>query len=99
MKKLISICGSDVGDQLLSDKALKIAEKVGYLVAKKDGVIVCGGFGGVMEAACRGAKEAGGITLGIMPHDKEDANEFIDIAIPTRIGHVRNYLVSWYYQK
>jgi uncharacterized protein (TIGR00725 family) len=95
MKKLISICGSDVGDQLLSDKALKIAEKVGYLVAKKDGVIVCGGFGGVMEAACRGAKEAGGITLGIMPHDKEDANEFIDIAIPTRIGHVRNYLVSW----
>lgn len=95
MKKLISICGSDVGDQYLSDKALDIAEKVGSLVAKKDGVIVCGGYGGVMEAACKGAKKENGITVGIMPFDKDDANKFIDIAIPTRIGHVRNYLVSW----
>ena len=95
MKKLISICGSDVGDNLLSDKALKIAEKVGNLVAKKDGVVVCGGYGGVMEAACRGAKEEGGITIGIMPYDKDEANEYIDIAIPTRIGNVRNFLVSW----
>ena len=95
MKKLISICGSDVGNQYLSDKALDIAEKVGSLVAKKDGVIVCGGYGGVMEAACKGAKKENGITVGIMPFDKDDANKFIDIAIPTRIGHVRNYLVSW----
>ena len=95
MKKLISICGSDVGDQYLSDKALDIAEKVGSLVAKKDGVIVCGGYGGVMEAACKGAKKENGITVGIMPFDKDDANKFIDIAIPTSIGHVRNYLVSW----
>jgi uncharacterized protein (TIGR00725 family) len=95
MKRLISICGSDVGDQLLSDKAIEIAEKVGSLVAKRDGVIVCGGFGGIMEAACRGAKKEGGITLGIMPYDKDGANEYIDIAIPTRIGNVRNYLVSW----
>ena len=94
MKKLISICGSDVGDKNLSKDALEIAEKVGILVAKKGGVIVCGGHGGIMEAACRGAKKENGITVGIMPYEKDEANEYIDIAIPTGIGNVRNHLVS-----
>ncbi|UCB58169.1 MAG: TIGR00725 family protein, partial [Thermoplasmatales archaeon] len=94
MKKLISICGSDVSDENLSRHALDIAYIVGRLVAKKDGVIICGGHGGVMEAVCRGAKEEGGITVGIMPFDNKEANDYIDIAIPTNIGNVRNFLVS-----
>jgi uncharacterized protein (TIGR00725 family) len=94
MKKLISICGSDVGDEKLTDYALSVAEEIGKLVAKKDGVIVCGGHGGIMEAACRGAKKENGITVGIMPFEKDEANKYIDIAIPTNLGNVRNHLVS-----
>ena len=94
MKKLISICGSDFDDEVLPGCALEVAEKIGRLVAQKGGVIVCGGHGGVMEAACRGAKAENGITVGIMPFEKDEANEYIDIAIPTNIGNVRNYLVS-----
>ena len=94
MKKLISVCGSDGWDEKLSSYALEVAEKVGMLVARSGGVIVCGGHSGVMEAVCRGAKKEGGITVGIMPFEKDEANKFIDIAIPTGIGNVRNYLVS-----
>jgi uncharacterized protein (TIGR00725 family) len=94
MKNLISVCGSDVSDEKLSSYALEVAEKVGALVAQRGGVIVCGGHKGVMEAVCCGAKKENGITVGIMPFEKDEANEFIDIAIPTGIGNVRNYLVS-----
>jgi len=93
MKKLISICGSDVDDNSLSQHALEVAEQVGRLIARRGGVLICGGQGGVMKAACRGAKEENGITIGILPFTKKDANECIDIAIPTNIGNVRNFLV------
>jgi uncharacterized protein (TIGR00725 family) len=57
-------------------------------------VLVCGGLGGVMEAACRGAKEAGATTVGILPGaDRTAANRFVDIAIPTGLGEARNALV------
>ena len=94
MKKVISICGSDVDDDNLSDYALEVAEKVGGLIAQKGGVLVCGGLGGVMKAACKGAKKENGITIGILPYTKEEANEYIDIAIPTNIGNVRNFIVA-----
>jgi uncharacterized protein (TIGR00725 family) len=94
MKKLISICGSDGDDKKLNIYALEVAEKIGRFVAKKGGVIVCGGLDGVMKAACKGAKAENGITVGILPYEKDKANEYIDIAIPTRIGNVRNYFVS-----
>lgn len=94
MKQLISVCGSDVFDEKLTSYALEVAEKVGMLVAQRGGVIVCGGHKGIMEAVCRGAKKEDGLTIGIMPYAKDEANEFIDIAIPTEIGNVRNYLVS-----
>jgi uncharacterized protein (TIGR00725 family) len=94
MKKVISICGSDLDDSELSNYALEVAEQVGSLIAKKGGVLLCGGHGGVMRAACRGAKEENGITVGIMPFTKEEANEFIDISIPTTMGYVRNYIVA-----
>ena len=94
MKRLISVCGSDVSDKQLSKYALEIAYKVGKLVAKKGGVIICGGHGGVMEAVCKGAKKENGITVGIMPFENDEVNKFVDIAIPTDIGNVRNFLVS-----
>jgi uncharacterized protein (TIGR00725 family) len=71
-----------------------LAEKVGRAVADAGAVLVCGGLGGVMEAACRGAQRAGGTTVGILPgHDRADANPHVDIAIPTGLGEARNALV------
>jgi uncharacterized protein (TIGR00725 family) len=58
-------------------------------------VLVCGGLGGAMEAACRGAREAGGTTVGILPGTaRDDANEFVDLAIPTGLGQARNAIVT-----
>ena len=94
MKKLISVCGSDRGDRNLSGYALKVAENVGELIAEKNGILVCGGHGGVMEAACKGCKKNNGLTVGLMPYTKEEANQYIDIAIPTGLGNIRNYLVA-----
>jgi uncharacterized protein (TIGR00725 family) len=55
---------------------------------------VCGGLGGVMEAACRGASQAGGTTVGLLPGlDRRDANPYVDVAIPTGLGEARNALV------
>ncbi len=57
-------------------------------------MLVCGGLGGVMEAACRGAKEAGATTVGILPGtDRAAANPFVDVAVPTGLGEARNALV------
>ena len=94
MKKLISICGSDGDDERLTRHATEIAYQIGRLVAQKNGVIVCGGHTGIMEAACKGCKEENGITVGIMPYTKEEANNYVDIAIPTGIGNIRNYMVA-----
>jgi uncharacterized protein (TIGR00725 family) len=70
------------------------AEDVGRLLGERGAVLVCGGLGGVMEAACRGAKEAGGTTLGILPGlDRAEANPYVDVAVPTGLGEARNALV------
>jgi uncharacterized protein (TIGR00725 family) len=64
------------------------------LLAERGAVLVCGGLGGVMEAACRGAKEGGATTIGILPgSDRSAANPFVDLAIPTGLGEARNALV------
>ena len=87
----IAVVGSD---SELSGSVEKIAEGIGRDIAKEGCVLVCGGRGGVMEAACRGAKEAGGTTVGILPGlDKEDANSYIDIVITTGMGYARNSIV------
>lgn len=79
-------CNEDVARQ---------AEGVGRAVARAGAVLVCGGLGGVMEAAARGARHEGGFTLGLLPGvDKETANEFIDCAVATGLGHFRNFLVA-----
>jgi hypothetical protein len=79
------ICPPDLG---------RVAEEVGFMLAEKGCTVVCGGLGGVMEAACKGAKRAGGTTVGILPgNDRRDANEFVDVAIVTGLGEARNTLV------
>ncbi len=71
------------------------AEEVGRLLAERDAVLVCGGRTGVMEAACRGARSAGGTTVGILPGpDRREANPHVEIALPTGMGELRNGLVA-----
>lgn len=70
------------------------AEEVGRLLAEAGAVVVCGGLGGAMEAVCRGASSAGGLTLGILPgHDRREANQYVEVAVPTGMGEMRNALV------
>ena len=81
------------GGEPNEDDASK-AEAVGRALANKGAVIICGGLGGVMAAACRGAKSAGGLTIGLLPgRDPEEANPWVDIAVPTGLGETRNALV------
>jgi len=93
MKKIIAVCGSNAGDKNLNKEILKIAERVGELVAEKGGILICGGLGGVMEAVAKGTKKKGGITVGILPYDKSKANKYIDIPIGTNLGYYRNYII------
>jgi len=72
----------------------RLAEAVGRELAIRGVILVCGGLGGAMEAACRGAKSAGGTTVGILPGDsRHDSNDFVDIPIVTGIGYARNAIV------
>ena len=76
-------------------EVIALAEEVGSRLAAANAVVVCGGLGGVMEAVCRGAKSAGGTTVGILPGTaRTDANAFVDVAIPTGLGESRNSLVA-----
>lgn len=87
-------CIGVIGGNQASDEILKLAEQVGDEIAKSGFVLICGGRGGVMEAACRGAKKAGGITVGILPGDtRQQANGFVDIPIVTGLGIGRNIIV------
>lgn len=93
MRKIIAISGSNAGDDNLTEEILSIAEKTGYLIARKGGILVCGGLGGIMEAAAKGAKNGNGITVGILPWNKETANPYIDISIGTGMGFYRNNII------
>ena len=75
-------------------EACRLAEQVGLELARRGAVVVTGGLGGAMAAACRGAKEGGGTTIGILPSDdRADANPWVDVAVPTGLGEGRNALV------
>ncbi|MCL2149928.1 MAG: TIGR00725 family protein [Dehalococcoidia bacterium] len=83
-----------IGASQASASELKNAEEVGCLIARSGAALVCGGMGGVMEAACRGANSEGGLTVGILPGDSaQAANEFVDIPVVTGIGFARNVAV------
>ncbi|HEX4672129.1 MAG TPA: TIGR00725 family protein [Solirubrobacteraceae bacterium] len=83
-----------VGPGDASPEEADAAEQVGAGLARAEAVVVCGGLGGVMEAACRGAYRAGGMTIGILPGtDRAAANEWARVVIPTGMGEMRNALV------
>ena len=83
-----------IGSASCSPEVARSAEGVGRQIARCGAVLVCGGRGGVMEAACRGAKAEGGTTVGILPGlDRQEANAYVDIPIVTGLGEARNAIV------
>jgi uncharacterized protein (TIGR00725 family) len=83
-----------IGAGAAGPEILEMAEEVGGLIAKHGFTLICGGMGGVMEASAKGAKEAGGTTIGILPQpDRHTANPFIDIPIATSFGEGRNIII------
>jgi uncharacterized protein (TIGR00725 family) len=84
-----------IGAANADERTLAVAEEVGRLIAAKGALLVCGGLGGIMEAACRGAKSAGGFTVGILPQaTKEMANAYVDAKIATGFGEGRNVIIA-----
>jgi len=89
--KKISVIGSSSCDKSEHDAAFLIGKEI----ASRGAILICGGLGGVMEAAAKGAKEAAGITIGVLPgDDPKDANPFIDIPIATGLGESRNVIIA-----
>jgi uncharacterized protein (TIGR00725 family) len=83
-----------IGGSEPDDHNRAAAEAVGAALASAGAVVVCGGLGGVMAAACRGARSAGGLTVGLLPgSDRSAANQWVEVAIPTGLGEARNALV------
>ena len=90
MRRYVAVIGS--GN--CSPQEAAFAERVGALLARADAIVVCGGLSGVMEAACRGARAEGGLTVGILPgSDRSAANPHVAVAIATGLGELRNGLV------
>jgi uncharacterized protein (TIGR00725 family) len=84
-----------IGASRASPEDRDAAHAAGRRLAELGAIVVTGGRGGVMEGACEGAKSAGGQTVGILPGlDRDDANAFVDIALPTGLGEMRNGLVA-----
>ena len=85
---------SVIGGSTVSPVEYATAEELGRELAERGHTVICGGLGGVMEAVSSGASEAGGETIGLLPtDDPADANEYVDIAVATGIGHARNVMV------
>ena len=83
-----------IGDSSCPAEEAGLAESIGEQLAQQGATIICGGLGGVMEAACRGAKSKGGLTIGVLPgEDSSMANPWVDIPIVTGIGYARNMAV------
>jgi len=83
-----------IGGSQCSPEVGKLAEEVGRELARRGVVLICGGLGGTMEAACKGASSEGGITVGILPGDNRSiANPYVSIPIVTGIGYARNVIV------
>ena len=83
-----------IGGSVSSPEIYGLAEEVGREVARRGHILICGGLTGVMEAACKGAKSAGGLTIGILPgEDAQAANPYVGIPILTGMGYARNVIV------
>lgn len=84
-----------IGPREASDAQLQAAEKVGHGLASMGLVVICGGRHGVMEAVCRGAAQAGGVSIGLLPDaDPSLANPHVGIVVATGIGEARNALIA-----
>ncbi len=87
---VIAVVGAGKCSQQIAD----LAEQVGATLAQHNITVICGGLGGVMAAACRGAKAVGGQTIGILPgSDPQTANPWVDVAIATGLGEARNTII------
>ena len=83
-----------IGAAQASKRELGLAEEVGRELAKREAILICGGLGGVMEAACRGATSEGGMTIGILPGEsRSSANKYVQFPIVTGMGYARNVAV------
>ena len=86
----VAVCGGSVFER----EAAGHAREVGAALAREGAIVMCGGGGGVMEAVCEGARSEGGMTIGFLPgDDRGQANEYVDIALPTGMGEMRNMLL------
>ncbi|MGM0718820.1 MAG: TIGR00725 family protein [Halobacteriota archaeon] len=85
---------SVIGGSRVDEEIYESARELGQLLAERGHEVVCGGLGGVMEGVCRGANEAGGHTIGILPgENREPANPYVETPIATGMGNARNTLV------
>lgn len=92
----IGVIGYNADSLPIPNKTLDLAYDVGCEIAKKNAVLICGGLGGVMEYACKGAKDNNGITVGIIPQDNYSfANKFCDIVISSGAGLARDFMVAY----
>ncbi|NPA95334.1 MAG: TIGR00725 family protein [Thermodesulfobacteria bacterium] len=83
-----------IGAGLCDEEIYELARQTGRLVGERGGIVLCGGLGGVMEAACQGAVEAGALTIGILPGFKaSEANRYVKIPIVTGLSHARNVVL------
>lgn len=90
-RRLIAVCGESDPQTSLANLAFEL----GRGIAERDAVLICGGLTGVMEHAARGARSAGGLTIGLLPgEDPIEANEYIDVAIASGLGHARNAILA-----
>lgn len=90
-RKIIAV----IGGSEASTRQLKIAAEVGSLIAQHGAILITGGMGGIMTAASKGAHEAGGLVVGILPTlDKKSANPFVDIPIATGLNQARNFIIA-----
>ncbi len=90
MTPYVAVCGAGEASATLA----RDAEAVGRGLAEGGAILVCGGLGGVMEAACRGARSAGGTTIGLLPgSDRRAGNEWLTVSLPTGMGELRNGLI------
>lgn len=87
----VSVCGPSHA----TPEELHQAAEIGRLLAERGAVVVCGGYGGVMEAVAEGAASVGGIVVGVLSgRDREGANPYLSVALPTGLGEARNNLVA-----
>ena len=84
-----------VGGHISTKEIARLAYQTGQLIAQQGWILVCGGMGGVMEQACKGAVESGGITLGILPGESHSqGNAYLSFSVVTGLGHTRNIIVT-----